>query len=120
MGERKISNSSAALLIAAAIFFDLLNIAVDFISFGLLGIFVDAFATIILSLWFSHLGVSLWSSRNAGRTILAMILDAFPGTDLTFPWTCQVPYTVFTEVVAKPAIEKMTKPKLPPSSGWRL
>jgi hypothetical protein len=29
MGERKISNSSAALLIAAAIFFDLLNIAVD-------------------------------------------------------------------------------------------
>jgi hypothetical protein len=120
MGERKISGGTAAMLIVTAVLFDLLNIAVDFISFGLLGVFVDAFATIVLSLWFSHLGVSLWSSRNAGRTILAMVFDAFPVTDLTFPWTCQVMYTVFTEVIAKPAIDKITKPKSTPSSGWRI
>ena len=121
MGERKISNGSAAALIFFAVFFDILNIAVDFISFGLLGIFVDAFAAIFLSLWFSHLGVSLWSSRNVGRTLLAMVLDAFPFTDMTFPWTCQVTFTILTERVTSNATKPIAKSNPRRSnSGWRI
>jgi hypothetical protein len=121
MGERKISGGTAGMLIATAFFFDVLNIAADFISFGLLGIFVDAFAVIVLSLWFSHLGVSLWSSRNVGRTLLAMVLDAFPGTDLTFPWTWQVTYTVLTERVSESVVKTITKPQRSrTNSGWRI
>jgi hypothetical protein len=84
-------------MISTAVLFDLINIGLDFITFGLLGWFVDAIATMIFSIWFSHHNASLWSSRNVGRTLVAMVIDAVPFGDLTFPWTIQVAYTALTE-----------------------
>ena len=102
MGERKISNAMAGVMIACAFILDLLNIVVDFVTIGIGGFFMDGCIAIIFAIWFHHYSVSLGSSRNAGRTILAIVLDAFPVTDLMFPWTLQVAYTALTERHAAP------------------
>lgn len=115
MGERKISNGTAAIMVGFAVIFDLVNIGVDFITFGIGGVFVDAAAALFFGIWFSHLGASLWSSRNVGRTILAMLLDAIPVGDLTFPWTWQVAYTAFTERHPAPAQQAPAR-----RSQWRI
>lgn len=118
MGERKVPKGTIGIMIAAAAVCDLVNIFIDFITFGLGGFFMDIITTTIFSLWFSHYGVSLISSRNALRTIGAFVLDAFPFTDLAFPWTWQVAYTALTERHPAPEAKPDTKPK--PSSGWRI
>ena len=119
MGERKISNTNAGIMVTVAFVLDCINIVVDFATIGMGGFFMDAIISIIFMIWFSHFGVSLGSSRNAGRTILAILLDAFPVTDLMFPWTLQVAYTAFTERHATPAgesIKKLSRIR----SGWRI
>ena len=119
MGERKISYTNALIMVAVAFLLDLFNIVVDFMTFGIGGFFIDACTTIVFSIWFSHFGVSLGSSRNVGRTILAILLDAFPVTDLMFPWTLQVAYTAFTErhpTTMGQNVKKLSRIK----SGWRI
>lgn len=119
MGKRKISNTTASIMIGAAVICDLINIAVDFATLGIGGFIIDALTALFFSIWFWHLGVSLGSSRNAGRTILAILLDAFPVTDLTFPWTWQVAYTAFTE--RYPVEHEQEQQKKPASNRlWRV
>lgn len=119
MGDRKISNNTAAMMITIAFMLDCLNIAVDFLTFGIGGFFMDAIITIVFTIWFSHLGASLFSSRNTLRTLGAILMDAFPFTDLAFPWTLQVAYTALTERHhASPTAEGAKKALT--RSGWRI
>jgi hypothetical protein len=100
MGERKIPSDVAVMMIVVAVLLDFINIGLDFIAFGLLGWVIDAIATMVFGIWFSHFKSSLWSSRNVGRTLVTVVIDAVPLGDLTFPWTAQVAYTAFTERVS--------------------
>ena len=59
MGERKIPNDTAMLMVAFAVLFDAANILADLITFGIGGIFIDAIATLFFGIWFSHLDASL-------------------------------------------------------------
>ena len=95
MGERIIPNDTAWLMTFIAIGFDVTNIAVDLLTFGTGGMIVDSFAGATFTIWFSHLGASLWSSSSVGGTLLAIGVSAFPGLDLSFPWTIRVSKRAF-------------------------
>ena len=96
MGERKIPLGTGAFMIAVAVVLDCMNIALDFVSFGLLGWMIDFLALGIFSIWLSTYNASLWSS-NPGLTLIATIIDAVPFGDLAFPWTWRIAYSVFNE-----------------------
>ena len=106
-------------MISVALFFDLINIGLDLVSFGAGGAFVDVgVATPTFTIWFSHLDASLWSSNSIGGTLLAIGLSFFPITDLSFPWTWRVARRAFTARHDAPKQVKSEKPK--PTSGFRL
>ena len=118
LGKRKIPIGAAALMIPIAAILDLINIVVDFLTFGIGGIFVDALSAGVFSIWCSHYGASLWSSKNIGWTLLALLFDLFPVTDLTFPWTTRVTMAIITE--RHPLNLGKNKEKSAYRSPWRL
>lgn len=120
MEEHKISKSAAVIMIIFAFIFDLANIVVDFVTMGIGGFFMGAVTAMVFSVWFSHYGVSMTASRNVARFLLTIVLSAFPGTDLLFPWTVNVGLTVYLERKRESMAEKHDAKKPLRQSGWRL
>ena len=121
MGERKISNGTAGIMTAIAFILDGTNIVFDFITFGTGGIFMDVIIGGIFTIWFSHLGASLWSSNTIGWTLCAAGFSAFPITNLSFPWTARVASHAFTARHQSTSLSKVKTKPAPKSRGtWRL
>jgi hypothetical protein len=115
MGEKKVPTAIAIMMIVVAVLLDLFNLLIGFISLELFGWFGDVLAAMIFSIWFSHYGVSLGSSKNIGWTLVVILVDMLPFGDLTFPWAIRVGYLAFHE--RKEAPPPMSGP---PPARWRL
>jgi hypothetical protein len=114
-GARKISNDAAIFMTGIAIFLDLVAIAVEIIPVGgfVLGFVLDALIAVVFSMWFDHYHVNLWG-KNATGSFIALGMNAFPITDLTFPWAIRVGSLAFT------AREEIPKEAEVTISPWRL
>lgn len=76
----KVSPSGRTIFMIIAIFVDLLETAVDLIPLPpinwILNMLIDACTLIFFSVFLSGLyNISLWSSRNAGKTIITTLID---------------------------------------------
>lgn len=96
MDDFLIPRETAIAMTVCAFLFDLGNIFLDAISLALLSPLTEICAVLFFSIWFSHNGASLWSGSRVGGTMLAMLVDAIPAGNLTFPWTIRVATAAFT------------------------
>lgn len=101
-------------MIGIAFMMDLINLSVEYFTFGVGGILVDALSAAIFTLWMQNYGINLWGDKNTTWTLLTILVDAVPFGDLAFPWTVRVSYAVFTE--RKENVQEMKATV----SGWRL
>ena len=95
-------------MIGVAFALDLINILVEYITFGIGGIIMDLLSAAIFTLWLGNYNIKLWGNKNASLTLLATFVDLIPFGDLTFPWTVRVGYAVFTEKKEVPKEAKVT------------
>jgi len=116
-GERRIPNDTAILMTAIAGFLDLVSILAELIPIVgiVIGFILDMLMTGIFYLWFAHYDVKLFGNKNAAGSLIAFVLNAFPLTDLTFPWAVRVGTLAFS---AKKEVPQETAQQ--PSSAWRL
>jgi len=83
MGDKqlKVSASGRTIFMIIAVMVDLLQSAIDLIPLPplnwILNIFIDICTLIFFSVFLGGIyGVSLWSSSNAGKTIVTTLIDA--------------------------------------------
>lgn len=116
-GERKVPRTTAFAMIGVAVVFDLLNIAFELIPVigFVLGLIIDLLLTGIFFVWFDHYNVKLFGPKNFKGTMLAMAANAFPLTDLAFPWAIRVSSLAFSERKEIPAEIQINR-----NSGFRL
>jgi hypothetical protein len=96
-GERKVPKDTAVLMIGMAFTLDLVNLCVEYITFGVGGIIVDFLSAAIFNFWLKDYKIDLWGDGNASFSLLAAFASAIPIADLCFPWTIRVGYAVLTE-----------------------
>ena len=94
MGKRKISSTTAGILVVFAFIIDATKTVVELIPLVgiILSMLADFVAVIIFSIWLSHLECSLWSPKNAGGTIIATALGTILPT-----WTVRISSLVLSE-----------------------
>jgi presenilin-like A22 family membrane protease len=110
-GERKVPLDMACIMTGFALIFDLFGIFLEFWSFGIGGVAMDVWSTIVFTIWFHHYEISVWGNKNVGWSLAAVFLDALPFTDLTLPWTFRVATLAFSErhALQKPDIQVPNK-----------
>jgi hypothetical protein len=113
-GERKVAPDMAVFMIAIAFAFDLINICVEYFTFGVGGIIMDFITGAIFFLWFQRYDINLFGNRNTSLTLLAGFVDMVPGGDFFFPWTWRVGLAVLNERKEVPKEAKVSV------SPWRL
>src|SRR6185437_4988309 len=97
-GKRKIPLDMAVIMTTIAAFFDVLNILAELIPFVgfFIGFVLDLVMAAVFYVWFAHYDIKLFSERNAGASMIALVFNALPITDLTFPWTIRVGSLAFS------------------------
>lgn len=115
-GARKVPLDMAVILTGVAFIFDLINILIEYLTFGIGGFIMDFVSAITFTLWLGHYDIRLWGNRNIGWSMATALIDMLPFGDLTFPWTIRVASLAFTERKEIPVETK----KRSVSSGWRL
>lgn len=76
----RISKATAILMVSSAVFYDVIELSVDWIPFlgQVLALFVDIFALLHFVLWFVLCGVNLMSPKKVARFWLPMLLELVP------------------------------------------
>lgn len=93
-------------MITVAVIIDVTQFFLTLIPF--LGWFLEfclgIFAWVLFSIWCSHYGVSLYSSKRALGTIGTIVAEVVPFIDAAPWWTINIAYTVTSEWRAHPTI----------------
>ncbi len=84
---KELSNNTIFLMVATAIFFDVLQIALALIALDWL---VGIFGFLTFFVWFKLNGISFWSPKRAAAMSSAAILEAFPFLSSLPTWTAAV------------------------------
>ena len=76
MARRRISNTTASILLTVAIFFDVLSLV------PFLDIAIDFIAWLVFFLWFYHLGVGLTSPKKLAAPVISFFIEIIPGLSI--------------------------------------
>jgi len=96
-GEKKVPTDVAVMMVGFAFIFDLTNVLVEYVSFGVGGVVMDAASAATFTFWFERYGVELWGGKNIGWSVATALIDMIPFGDFMFPWTIRVAILAFTE-----------------------
>ncbi len=104
-GPRKVPLDVACLMVGVAVFLDLLNIIAELIPVVgfVIGAIIDILILGLFYVWFHHYDVKFAAGKNAGGTLIAMVLNLFPLTDMAFPLAIRVGMLAFGERKEMPA-----------------